>query len=65
MMQAQLTALHERGSTGVFLQMHESNMRARRFYAKLGFTDLHTSKAGEPGSGGDLYLGFLFGRGVA
>jgi ribosomal protein S18 acetylase RimI-like enzyme len=61
MMQNQLRTLRERGSPGVYLQMHESNARARRFYAKLGFEELKlkgdAESGGGGGTGGDLYLG--------
>ena len=65
MMQNQLRALRELGSPGVYLQMHESNARARRFYAKLGFEELKLKATAEEGAdaasgggtGGDLYLG--------
>ena len=59
MMSAQLNALRAAGSAGVYLQMHESNTRARRFYAKLGFEELAVGgdAASGGGTGGDLHLG--------
>ena len=66
MMLAMLAALREHGSAGAYLQMHEGNMRARRFYAKLGFEVLTLSGQGTKaedgggGSGGEFYLGIRF-----
>ena len=59
MMEALLSALRAQGSCGVFLQMHEANVRARRFYAKLGFEQLKlgAQQGDGAGTGGDLYLG--------
>ena len=64
MMEALLFELRAQGSRGVYLQMHEANARARRFYAKLGFEklDLGGADLGSPtgegaGTGGGLYLG--------
>ena len=60
MMEALLDALRAKGSRGVFLQMHEGNTRARRFYAKLGFEQLTlgaVASEGGGGTGGELYLG--------
>ena len=51
-MQNQLRTLRERGSPGVYLQMHESNARARRFYAKLGFEELKLKGDADSGGGG-------------
>ena len=61
MMHAQMNALRAKGSKGAYLQMHEGNTRARRFYAKLGFEELQG--VGDPeaaGTGGALYLGIRF-----
>ena len=51
------------GSRGAFLQMHEGNARARRFYEKLGFERIVVGGGaaggdGEgAGTGGDFYMG--------
>lgn len=58
MMGALLAALRRAGSTGAFLQMHESNARARRFYEKLGFRQLHgVGETTAGGTGGAFYMG--------
>lgn len=58
LMAALLDALRERGSRGVYLQMHEENARARRFYEKLGFTEIRLEGGGAAAStGGGLFLG--------
>ena len=58
LMGAMLSGLRALGSCGVFLQMHEANVRARRFYEKLGFEELAgVGTDGPAGTGGALYLG--------
>ena len=52
-----LDALRQHGSRGVYLQMHESNARAHRFYDDLGFRKLEGVGGADGGTGGDLYLG--------
>ena len=54
-----LNALAAAGSRGVYLQMHESNVRARAFYERLGFSKLDVG-GGDGGSGGALFLGKRF-----
>ena len=63
MMRAQLEALRHAGSAGVFLQMHEGNTRARRFYEKLGFRPLEvaTADADAGGTGGAFFMGRRLG----
>ena len=59
-MATMLDALRARGSRGVWLQMHEGNARARRFYGKLEFTQLEgvgQQDGQAAGTGGALYLG--------
>ena len=58
MMGALLAALRRAGSPGTFLQMHESNVRARRFYERLGFRQLHgVGETTAGGTGGAFYMG--------
>ena len=55
---ALLDALRAAGAPGVHLQMHEGNVRARRFYERLGFAPLPTS--GGSASGGAFFMGVRF-----
>jgi ribosomal protein S18 acetylase RimI-like enzyme len=58
MMGALLAAQRRAGSPGAFLQLHESNARARRFYEKLGFRQLHgVGETTAGGTGGAFYMG--------
>ena len=64
MVRVLLRALRAAGSCGAFVQMHAGNVRAMRFYGKLGFTVLHgvggdspCSAGGAPSSGDALYMG--------
>jgi N-acetylmuramic acid 6-phosphate (MurNAc-6-P) etherase/predicted NBD/HSP70 family sugar kinase/ribosomal protein S18 acetylase RimI-like enzyme len=60
LMAAQLGALQRAGSPGVYLQMHKSNARARRFYEKLGFIELtgaNEQAAMSSGTGGAFFMG--------
>jgi glucokinase len=60
LMAAQLGALRRAGSPGVYLQMHETNVRARRFYEKLGFIELkgaNDEAAISGGTGGACFMG--------
>ena len=54
LMQGLFEALRERGSPAVHLGMSSSNTRAKRFYKKLGFTELLRVGSGDPHA---LYLG--------
>ena len=55
---ALLGALRDAGAPGAFLQMHESNAGARRFYERLGFSQLTVS--GAACSGGAFFMGVEF-----
>ena len=56
LMETMLEALRAAGSSGVFIQTHRGNDRARAFYSKLGFT-VQSDGAKEAGSGGALFMG--------
>ena len=56
LMETMLEALRAAGSSGVFIQTHSGNDRARAFYSKLGFT-VQSDGAKEAGSGGALFMG--------
>jgi ribosomal protein S18 acetylase RimI-like enzyme len=43
-MDLQISALRERGSPGVHLNVNAANRRALGFYRHLGFTELHANE---------------------
>lgn len=55
MLQTLLLELRRQGSAGVHLEMGLNNVKALKFYSKLGFTELHRDETEE-----DLFLGLQF-----